>query len=83
MSNLTSLPVALSALPVGGTARLHEARLDATAVGLLRALGLSERRQFRLCKTGEPCIIQVGSTRIGVSKDVAERILVVPDPPGA
>ena len=76
-------PIPLTELPVGATARLHEVRLDDGAVGLLRALGLSERRNFRLCKAGEPCIVQVGSTRIGVSNSVATRILVVRDPAAA
>lgn len=83
MAVLTTLPIALSSLPVGRTARLHEARLDPSAVGLLRALGLSERSRFRLCKAGEPCIVQVGATRIGVSRAVAANILVVPDAPTA
>jgi hypothetical protein len=50
-------------------------------VGLLRALGLSGAETFRLCKAGEPCILQVGATRIGVSKMVASQIYVIPDPP--
>jgi hypothetical protein len=74
-------PVALSALPVGRTGKLHAAQLDEHSVGLLRALGLADRDAFRLCKAGEPCIVQVGATRIGVSRLVASRILVIPDPP--
>jgi Fe2+ transport system protein FeoA len=31
-----------------------------------------------LCKAGEPCIVQVRSTRIGLSGKVADGILVVP-----
>lgn len=77
----TSTPIALSALPVGRTARLHETELDAQSVGLLRALGLCEAECFRLCKAGEPCILQVGSTRIGVSRTVASKIFVIPDAP--
>ena len=55
-------PVALSALGAGRTGRLHETRLDDQSVGLLRALGLSDAEGLRLCKAGEPCILQVGST---------------------
>ena len=77
----TPNPIALSALPVGKTARLHEADLDAQSMGLLRALGLCEAECFRLCKAGEPCILQVGATRIGVSRTVASRIYVIPDGP--
>lgn len=75
--------MALSTLPVGRTGRLHEARLDDQAVGLLRALGLADQERFRLCKAGEPCIVQVGATRIGVSRMVASRIFVIADPPSA
>ena len=35
-------------LGTGRTGRLHEARLDAKSVGLLRALGLSGTEEFRL-----------------------------------
>ena len=80
MSLVTTQPIALSALGTGRTARLHEARLDAQSVGLLRALGLSGTEEFRLCKAGEPCILQVGGTRIGVSGRVASQIFVIPDP---
>ncbi len=79
MWDVTSGPIALSTLAVGSLARLHEARLDPQSAGLLRALGLSSARELRLCKAGEPCIVQVGSTRIGVSRDVASRILVIPN----
>ena len=71
--------IALSTLAVGSRAHLHEARLDPQSAGLLRALGLSATRELRLCKAGEPCIVQVGATRIGVSRDVASRILVIPN----
>jgi Fe2+ transport system protein FeoA len=83
MENVSRGPIALSALAVGSFARLHEARLDAESAGLLRALGLSSTRELRLCKAGEPCIVQVGGTRIGVSRDVASRILVIPNGPAA
>ena len=83
MSLTSSSPVALSALGAGRTGRLHEARLDGDSVGLLQALGLSGAEAFRLCKAGEPCILQVGSTRIGVSRSVASRIFVIADPPAA
>ncbi len=76
-------PVALSTLRAGLTGRLHEARLDDQSVGLLRALGLSDAEAFRLCKAGDPCILQVGTTRIGVSRAVAAQIFVIPDSPAA
>lgn len=75
-------PVALSTLKKGASGHVHEPQLDEESTSLLRALGLSVSRRFRLCKTGEPCIVQIGATRIGVSKAVAARILVVPDGSG-
>jgi Fe2+ transport system protein FeoA len=73
-----SAPVPLASLDVGATAVLHGAALDEAAMRLLRALGLSADRPLRLCKAGEPCIVQVGATRIGVSREVAAQILVRP-----
>jgi len=43
---------------------------------LLRAMGLCERSHVRLCRIGEPCIIQVASTRLGISRELARSILV-------
>lgn len=83
MPSVASTPVALSTLRAGATGRLHDARLDDQSVGLLRALGLSDAEPFRLCKAGDPCILQVGTTRIGVSGTVASEIYVIPDPEGA
>ena len=83
MKTSSSSPIALSTLTVGSLARLHEARLDDQSAGLLRALGLLASRDLRLCKAGEPCIVQVGTTRIGVSRAVASRILVIPHGPAA
>jgi Fe2+ transport system protein FeoA len=80
MNSVALLPTALTNLSTGQTARLHEARLDANSVGLLRALGLSEAQSFRVCKAGEPCILQVDGTRIGVSRVVASNLYVIPEP---
>jgi Fe2+ transport system protein FeoA len=71
-------PIALSLLPVGETARLHATTLDEATLRLLSALGLTPSSEFRLCKAGEPCIIQVRTTRIGLSRGVADRIMVMP-----
>lgn len=72
------LPIPLCELPVGQAARLHAVDLDDGAAGLLRALGLTNDSELRLCKRGEPCIVQVGGTRLGVSASVACHILVWP-----
>jgi Fe2+ transport system protein FeoA len=47
---------------------------------LIRALGLTRTSEFRVCQNGEPCIVQVRSTRIGLSRAVAGQIYVLPVP---
>jgi Fe2+ transport system protein FeoA len=74
----SKLPIPLCELPVGQPARLHAVDLDDQAAGLLRALGLTGDGDLRLCKRGEPCIVQIGGTRLGVSASVACHILVWP-----
>ena len=79
MSRPVSVPVPLTSLAVGACGRLHDAHLDDDTRSLLRALGLTDASRLRVCKRGEPFIIQVRATRIGVANSVAAAILVVPD----
>jgi Fe2+ transport system protein FeoA len=46
---------------------------------MLEALGLTDHCLVRVCKTGEPFIVQVSTTRIGLAESVADRILAAPD----
>jgi Fe2+ transport system protein FeoA len=68
--------VPLTAVPVGSLATLHEVR-DAASRPVLRSLGLTDACVLRLCQVGDPCIVQVRSTRIGLSRDVAHALYVV------
>lgn len=70
--------IPLTAVPVGGKVTLHEVR-DAASKPVLRSLGLTDDCVLRLCKVGDPCIVQVRSTRIGLSNTVAKCLFVVPD----
>lgn len=47
---------------------------------ILRAMGLDERRAFTVCRAGRggPCIIQVEATRLGLSPELARRIMTRP-----
>jgi Fe2+ transport system protein FeoA len=74
-------PVPLTAVCPGQTARVHEVR-DPEARKLLRSLGLISTSRFRLCQIGDPCIIQVGATRIGLSREVAAALFVLPESVG-
>ncbi len=74
-----SAPVPLSTLRTGTEACLHGTTLDSDTRSLLRSLGLTDASRLRVCKNGEPFILQVRATRIGVSGAVAGRIFVVAD----
>lgn len=74
----TVAPIRLSDLRAGATARFHDARLDREMARFLRAIGLTRTSEVRICKHGEPCIVQVRSTRIGLSRALAGQIYVVP-----
>ena len=77
-----SATVRLSDLAPGRRARLHAAELAPQDCALLRAIGMTDRCVLRICKVGEPCIVEVRSTRIGLSRSVANGILVVPETAG-
>lgn len=70
--------IPLTSIPVGCQATLSEVR-DAASKPVLRSLGLTDDCVLRLCKVGDPCIVQVRSTRIGLSNTVARCLFVVPD----
>ena len=74
------VPAPLTSVPVGALVTLHEVR-DAESRALLRSLGLTQAARIRLCKIGDPCIVQVRATRIGISRTVAQSVYVVPDGP--
>ncbi len=76
--NPDSSPVRLADLAVGDIARVHQTDVEATTGRFLRAIGLTRTAQFRVCRRGEPCIIQVRLTRVGLARAIADRILVVP-----
>lgn len=70
--------VPLTTVPVGAVATLHEVT-DADSRPVLRSLGLTDDCVLRLCQVGDPCIVQVKSTRIGLSSAVARCLYVVPE----
>ena len=70
----------LTVLGRGDRARLHDCGTEEADRSMLRALGLRPDCEFRVCRTGETCILAVGSgggrCRIGVSRQIAERVMV-------
>lgn len=76
---MSAIPVPLTAVPQGTLVTLHDIR-DAKSQVLLRSLGLTQAARLRLCKLGDPCIVQVRATRIGLSRAVAQSVYVVAEP---
>ena len=69
---------ALNKQPIkGATVELREMCRDDCE--LLSAMGLTDRCRLRICRIGEPCIIQVAATRLGLSSTMASKIMVRPD----
>ena len=59
-----------------GTTAVLRTVVDDQSRAVLRSLGLNVGGRLRICRLGDPCIIQVRSTRIGLSKVVARSIFV-------
>ena len=74
----TAVAVPLTTVPVGAVATLREVT-DVDSRPVLRSLGLTDDCVLRLCQVGDPCIVQVKSTRIGLSNAVARCLYVVPE----
>lgn len=74
------IPVLLSQLKAGDRARLLSAEIRCDECELLNAMGLTDECELRVCKAGEPCIVQVHDTRLGISRELAKKILVRLEP---
>ena len=68
--------IPLSELNVRENAVVFISDLDPDERDALAAMGLYEDSAFHLCKQGQPCIIQVEATRLGLSRELTSRILV-------
>ncbi|MFM7259281.1 MAG: ferrous iron transport protein A [bacterium] len=70
----------LTQLKRGDRAVVAEAALSDEDRAILRAMGLDESCTFTVCRAGSggPCIIQIDATRLGLSPDLARRIMTRP-----
>ena len=68
--------IPLSELRTNEEAVVHVADLEFDERIALAAMGLREEAAFRLCQQGSPCIIQIEATRLGLSQEVTQRIMV-------
>ncbi len=78
--------IALDALEPGRLGVVCEHCLDPKDASMLRAMGMRPGASVRVCRRGEPCIVEVMPpgpcgcdcrTRIGLAADLARRIRVV------
>lgn len=83
MSTAPAAIVPLSSLRRGARGRLHSITLPCEDCSQLNAMGLSDQCELRVCRTGEPCIVQVQATRLGIAAAMARRIFVSPSGAGA
>ncbi|MBX3409780.1 MAG: ferrous iron transport protein A [Phycisphaeraceae bacterium] len=73
--------MALTAMRAGQVGVVCETCLDPRDAAMLRAMGLRPRAQVRVCRLGQPCIIEVvsggrGCCRIGLAWDLASRVMI-------
>ena len=66
----------LADLPVGSVARLSCEELSEGEACLLAAMGMTEGCRLKVRTSGDPCIVEVRSTRIGLARSVAVRLVV-------
>ena len=76
--------VPLSELPAGASATIDlegsEERLEAEDRQVLRAMGFAHRATVRICRQGEPCIVEVESARVGLARVLAAGLDAIPTP---
>ena len=73
--------ISLSQMARGARGTVCSISLGQAETESLGPMGLRERASIRVCRCGEPCIVEVGCApgmcrRIGVSKQVAEQVIV-------
>ena len=70
--------VPLAQLPIGAEGILTSDRLCPEDRALLNAIGLAEHSSVRVSRQGEPCIVEVHTTRVALAQEIARQIWVSP-----
>ncbi len=73
--------ISLAELPCGVRARLASSGLPPFEGKLLAAMGLALGCRLIVRSQGDPTIVEVRSTRIGLARSVASRLVVVAEAP--
>ena len=75
-SRQTSPTVSLAQLSGGARCRIAAMNLQPADADLLNAMGLTDQCELCVCRPGEPCIVRVNCTRLGIAGSLARKILV-------
>ncbi len=73
--------ISLHQLPKGTRGRIDSTDLPPADAAMLRAMGLRPDASVRMCRFGHTCIVEVcdrlgGGCRIGLSRALAERVVI-------
>lgn len=69
-------PIPLDEVPIGACAVVHHVEADSDDMRRLMTLGICTGRRLELIQRGDPMILRVFATRLGVSRRLAKRVLV-------
>ena len=72
----SSLTVPLAQLASGQRCRVAAMNVNPAEAQLLEAMGLTNHCELCVCRPGEPCIIRINCTRLGLAGTLDRRILV-------
>ncbi len=72
----SSPTIPLAQLTSGQICRVAAMNVAPAEAQLLEAMGLTDRCELCVCQPGEPCIVRINCTRLGLSGSLARQILV-------
>lgn len=73
---VNGLAISLCDLPAGTIGRVDAVSLDAEFASRMAGLGISVGRQVRVVRRGEPLVVQVYGTQIGLARSLAEHVFI-------
>lgn len=76
VQTLTGATIPLAQLARGQRCRVAAMNVNPAEAQLLSAMGLTDDCELCVCRPGEPCIIRINCTRLGLAGTLARRILV-------
>ena len=75
--------VSLCSLKPGDSATVVRFKIDEENSKVLQAMGLAIGSTLEVVKPGDPCIVRIGQTRIGLGQSYSSRVFVKVEPQGS